>query len=190
MKLALLMSCSLGIVAVSPALAQAPMNPAASATGVSMAMTPMPGLTDIDYIRLAADSDMYEIKSSELALKKSKNPEVRAFAQQMIDDHTKTTDALMAAIANSGGHLPKPPMKLSSETGTMLAQLQAASTPTFDATYLNQQTKAHRMAWSVHKGYADNGADPALKQVAMTAVPIVESHLSHVGMIKGGMSGM
>jgi len=36
------------------------------------------------------------------------------------------------------------------------------------------------MAWSLHKGYATDGTDPALKQVASTAVPIVEMHLQHL----------
>jgi putative membrane protein len=39
---------------------------------------------------------------------------------------------------------------------------------------------AHQKAWALHKGYATEGTDPALKQVAATAVPIVERHITHL----------
>ena len=43
---------------------------------------------------------------------------------------------------------------------------------------LQQQMAGHQQAWALHDGYATDGADPALKQAASTALPIVEHHLS------------
>ena len=38
----------------------------------------------------------------------------------------------------------------------------------------------YQTAWALHKGFATDGADASLRQVASTAVPIVERHLLHV----------
>jgi putative membrane protein len=44
---------------------------------------------------------------------------------------------------------------------------------------MQQQAEAHKTAWALHKGYATDGQDPALRQVATSAVPIIEKHLAH-----------
>lgn len=46
------------------------------------------------YRTMAAQSDAFEIASSQLALERSRNPAVRRFAQQMIQDHGMTSQAL------------------------------------------------------------------------------------------------
>ena len=50
----------------------------------------------------------------------------------------------------------------------------------FDNLYLTQQLQAHQQAWALQKGYAVDGDDVALRQVASAAVPAVERHLSMV----------
>jgi predicted outer membrane protein len=51
----------------------------------------------------ALRSDAYEIESSRIALERSRNPRVRAFARQMIKDHTDTTNALLPPGASLNG---------------------------------------------------------------------------------------
>jgi predicted outer membrane protein len=46
------------------------------------------------YRMMAAQSDAFEIASSQLALERSRNPVVRRYAQQMIQDHSMTSQAL------------------------------------------------------------------------------------------------
>ncbi|MBV9076186.1 MAG: DUF4142 domain-containing protein [Methylobacteriaceae bacterium] len=43
----------------------------------------------------ALRGDAYEIESSRIALQKSRDPRVRAYARQLIADHQRTTDALL-----------------------------------------------------------------------------------------------
>src|ERR1700716_742753 len=47
------------------------------------------------FIELAAQDGMTEVQLGELALRNSKNPHVRQFAQQMIDDHGKANIELV-----------------------------------------------------------------------------------------------
>ncbi|PVE23073.1 DUF305 domain-containing protein [Microvirga sp. KLBC 81] len=46
------------------------------------------------YRMMAAQSDAFEIASSQLALQRSRNPTVRRFAQEMIQAHAQTSQAL------------------------------------------------------------------------------------------------
>jgi predicted outer membrane protein len=57
------------------------------------------------YRMMAAQSDAFEIASSQLALERSRNPVVRRYAQQMIQDHSMTSQALNGgrAVYNANG---------------------------------------------------------------------------------------
>ena len=141
-------------------------------------------------MKLAADGDNYEIQSSKLALRRAQRDDVKAFAQQMITDHTQTSKSLMSALSNGDRKIAKPSMALSAENQANLKLLQKAPKGSFDTLYLTQLVTPHQKAWSLHKGYATSGTDAPLQQVAASAVPIIEMHLGHVkGMVPAAMSG-
>ena len=79
-------------------------------------MAPPPttaGATAMDvpaYVQTAASGDMFEIRSSQLAQKQSKNSQVRDFAQRMITDHQASTAALKNAVQDgaAGTTVPAP----------------------------------------------------------------------------------
>jgi putative membrane protein len=144
-----------------------------------------------DYVRLAADGDNYEIQSSKVALMRSKRADVKSLARQMITDHMQTSKSLMAALSNADRKITPPSTTLSDANMSKIQLLKKAPRASFDNLYLQQQMQAHQMAWSLHKGYATDGTDPALKQVASTAVPVVEMHLQHLkSLTSASMSGM
>ena len=170
-----------------PAMAQdAPANTgmmSSSDGGVSPTM----GTSATDYVKMAADGDMYEIQSSKIALAKSKRADVKSFAKDMIDDHMQTSASLKAALKNPDRTITPPSMMLSSDSAAKIALLKKAPKASFDGLYLQQQMMAHQTAWALHKGYATDGTDPALKQVASSAVPIVERHIAHLKSMPSGM---
>lgn len=181
-----LLACS--TIAAAPALAQDPTAMTGSMNSADVGIAPVAGLSASDYVNAAADSDLYEITSSRLALSKSKNANVKSFARQMIADHMTTTKSLMAALKNPDRTITKPSVKLSTANQSKVELLKNAPKASFDQLYMQQQMQAHQTAWSIHKGYVLDGSDPALKQVASTALPIVERHL---GSLKnGGMAVM
>lgn len=149
-------------------------------TATQVGAAPMTGTPSQSYVAWAADSDMYEIQSSKLALAKAKNPATKDFAREMIADHTQTTRSLMAALPRTEPKVAKPPKALSEPNAAKIAALKDASPDAFDALYMQQQAEAHKAAWSLHQGYATDGQDAALRQVATTAVPVIEKHLAHV----------
>lgn len=170
-----------------PVVAQDPTTMTGTMSATDVGVSPMMGTSATDFVKMAADSDNYEIQSSKVALSKSKSPAVKGFAKQMITDHMKTTKGLMAALKNPDRTIATPSMMLSSDNASKLALLKKTPKASFDTIYMQQQMQAHQSAWALHKGYSTDGTDPALKQVASTALPIVESHLS---MLKGMTPGM
>ena len=80
----------------SPAAAQQMMAP-----GASMA-SPMAALTPETFRAMAMITDTFEIESGRLALERSRNPRVRSFAEQTIQDHTMTSQALMGGARVAG----------------------------------------------------------------------------------------
>lgn len=127
------------------------------------------------YVRMAGSSDMYEKESSQFILSSAQNADVRRFAEMMVGDHTNTTAQLLAAAKQSG--ITADP-KLLSKHAQLLRQLRGASDTTREKTYIRQQVKAHEQALALHQAYSERGDNPALRQVAAAAVPIVQAHLS------------
>jgi putative membrane protein len=179
------------LTAVAPALGQDPTAMTGSMSATDVGASPMTGTSATDYVKLAADGDNYEIQSSKVALMRSKRADVKSLARQMITDHMQTSKSLMAALSNADRKITPPSTMLSNANMSKIQLLKKAPRASFDNLYLQQQLQAHQMAWSLHKGYATDGTDPALKQVASTAVPVVEMHLQHLkSMASGSMSGM
>ena len=130
------------------------------------------------FIKTAAASDLYETESSKLALDKSKNKDVRDFAQMMITDHAKTTAGVKAAAAKA--NLTVSPPELSADQQKMMDTLQPLSGADFDKAYLAQQLPAHQQALALMQNYAAKGDTPALQDAAKTAIPIVEKHIDRL----------
>jgi putative membrane protein len=127
-----------------------------------------------EFVQAAASSDQFEILSAVTALTQSTQPEVRAFAARMLQDHQQLGKALQDAATRSG--LKPPEMAMSADQAQLLGALQSVSGKDFDILYLKQQTLAHLSALAVEQMYAKAGDDPALQRLATTTVPLISSH--------------
>lgn len=160
----------------APALAQ----PAAPAPGIQARTTAA------TYVTMAASSDTYERESSQLVLQHAANPDVRNFAQMMINDHANTSAQVMAAAKDASIGKPGGP---NAKHATMLKALRAMPHATMERGYVDQQVMAHEEALALHQGYAAQGDNPGLKAVAASAVPIIEGHLAEIRRIQTAMGG-
>ncbi|MFZ3482936.1 DUF4142 domain-containing protein [Sphingomonas sp. 3-13AW] len=150
-----------------------------TATGVGAGMsadaTPTAAMP---YVATAGSSDLYELESSRLALQRAPSPAVKQFAQMMIDHHTMTTQQV-AQAAQAAGMTPPPPALLPPHQA-LLDKLQPLNDAAFQRTYLQQQHTAHQMALGLHQNYASSGDTAQLRQVAATAVPVVQGHIDQL----------
>lgn len=138
-----------------------------------------------EFVQAAGQSDSFEILEASTVLSQTTNPDVRSFAQHMLDDHTRTKAALADATARAG--LAPPPDGPSTDQAQMLSALQSERGPDFDKTYLKQQALAHHSALAVEQKYAAQGDQPALRQAASSAVPVISAHLQMAEQMKSRM---
>ena len=137
--------------------------------------SPNDAVTTTFYIPQAAISDMYEIQAAELALVRARSPELKAFAQMMINDHKKTSAALRQFVADNPVNIA-PPANLDARRAAMISNLRSAGDQEFDSQYIGQQAAAHQEALNLHKSYAARGDYPALKKLAQSTVAVIEKH--------------
>jgi len=160
----------LAVMLAAPAFAQS----AAEKTGVNSVMGVAPKTED--FVTEAAASDMFEIESSKLAVERSQDPATKTFAQQMIADHTKTSDELKALV--SGGKVKAMlPTAMSSAQQSMLDDLKKLNGDDFTKQYHSDQEDAHEDAVDLFKRYGDEGDNADLKAWAAKTRPALEHHL-------------
>ena len=183
---AAMLACS--VVSLTPSIAQDPTQVTGALSSTDAGVSPITGQSATDYVTASTDGDLYEIASSRLALSKTKNPNIKSFARQMISDHTTSAKSVDAALVNSDRKITKPSPKMSNANASKIELLKKAPKGSFDQLYMQQQEQAHQVAWSIQKGYVLNGSDPALRQVASTTLPVIERHIvSLKGSHTGGM---
>jgi putative membrane protein len=138
-----------------------------------------------------AQGNMAEIEAGKIALQKSQNTEVKAFAQQMIDDHTKGLQEVQSVAQSKGVTLPSEP---DAKHKAMASKLNNLSGDAFDRTYLSQAGVAdHKKTHALVQKVQSNAKDADVKALAAKLEPTVAQHLTHVtqlnASIKGGGSG-
>lgn len=164
------------IIAVSLAACSKPADKTADATPPIAAPAAPAPMTAADFVAKAGSTDMFEITEAKMAMKTSKNADVKTFAAMMVADHTKSTDALKAAIAKSGQAL-SPPAAIPADMQAKVDDLSKAAAADFDRAYVGQQVDAHTDALGVMQGYAAGGDTVALKDFAAATAPVVQGHL-------------
>jgi putative membrane protein len=150
------------------------------------------GVTKLDansarFIHTVGIANTFEIQSSQVALQKTDNADVKQFAQQMINDHTKAGAKLTGITRDD--KLPAPPTQLDPKHKKIMGSLQEKSGASFDRAYIQAQTKAHHEAVDLFAKYGRSGENHDLRQFASTTLPTLESHLRHVERLSGMAAG-
>lgn len=170
-----LAAASLALLALAtPALSAQP----AMAQAAALTAPPPPATTALPYLRAAASGDQFEIQSSQLALRLSRDPQVRRMAQMLITDHRRLT-AETTQTARRARIIPPPP-RLLPHHAALLRDLRQTRRGQFEAAFHAAQLTAHQEALALHRTYATQGDVRALQASAGRAVPVVERHLSRV----------
>ena len=155
----------------APALAQS-----TTTTGTTPGGQPQNGqaanVSTPEFVRNAAIGGMFEIQSSQLALKKTQDQDVKQFADRMIKDHTQVDDKLKSLAKGE-----TVPSDLDQPHQQMLQKLQGENGSNFVDTFKQMQVSEHRKAINLFQGYAQNGDNQQLKQLAQQTLPTLQEHL-------------
>ena len=129
-----------------------------------------------DFINNAGQASLVEIRTSEMSLEKSASPDVKVFAQTMIDQHKAALDKIKAAA--QAGSLMAPSEILDDFHMRRINDLtETDGDADFDADYAALQVDAHKDAIRLFEDYAkDADATPDLKTLAEEMLPTLTAH--------------
>ena len=152
-----------------------------SAMKMSAKMNP-----DSKFMMMLATGGMNEIGLSNTALAKSSNDDVKKFAQQMVDDHTKAGDDLKNLAMSKSVTLPS---SMDAKHMAENTKLNSLSGNAFDMEYTKMMVKDHEMTVALLKKESMSGKDAEAKAFAANLLPTVQGHLDMARSMMAKMSG-
>jgi putative membrane protein len=157
-------------------------NMGAADNGMSGAAMTDP-TSDAGFATAAAASDMFEIQSSQKALATTKVPAIKAFAQMMVTEHTKSSAELKTLA--SGMNPPMTlPTTLPAEQQALLSSLDGKTGTEFDRAYLAAQRTGHQGTLTKVNAYVAAAKPGGLKDFASKMSGVVQKHLNMLDKIK------
>ena len=133
------------------------------------------------FVTKAAKGNFAEVELGKLASEKSSNPDVKAFGEQMVADHSKANDNLKP-IADSNG--VQWPTQLTGEPKTLYNRLSKLSGPAFDKIYVRAMLQGHQKDAKAYETESGKVKDSQLKSYIDQTLPVVQQHLSHIQSIQ------
>ena len=142
---------------------------------------------DKKFLMTATDGSLFEIKTSQLALQKSQNADIKQYAQQMIDDHTKLMDQ-MKPVASEAGVTPQTDLMMAKHKA-LYSKLQGMNEPQFDQAYIKAQLADHKESQKAFQTEQSKGTLASEKAAAAQGQPIIDQHLQHIQQLSQSQSG-
>jgi putative membrane protein len=128
---------------------------------------------DKQFLSMAAQSDMNEIKLSQLAETKASSPQVKAFAKKMVADHTKL-ETQMKPFATKWDLTP--PAGLDADHQAIYDRLNGLSGSDFDKAYMTAMAQDHHKALDAFTTEAQSTQDPQFKAAVLKGKTVVAGH--------------
>jgi putative membrane protein len=147
-------------------------------------------LTDPQIANIAYTAGVLDIANARLALKKSHNRAILAFARDMIRDHTAVNRKALALVRKLHITPQNNPTSqaLVKESDQVRAQLASLSGPAFDKAYIQNEVAYHKTVNSALKTeLIPDARNPQLKRLLETGLKIFEGHERHAEMIADRM---
>ena len=123
----------------------------------------------------AAVANLYVIEASKMAVERARSPEVRAFAQKMIEDHEDIGGKLGSFVGNMN-QPHEVPQEVDRPHRILLDDLSGAAPEKFDDRYIFQQRAAHDNVLILFRAFSKRGGHEGLRNLAKLGLPTLEEH--------------
>jgi len=132
------------------------------------------GISDGNFVRKAADSDMLEVALGEMAVERASSPDVKQFGQTMAKDRALDSNKLLEIAKANNIAVP---VDMDREDHEIRLQLSGMSGREFDIAYMKHLVSDHEDDLRVFEQMADQGANPDIRNYARQDLPILREHL-------------
>jgi putative membrane protein len=138
--------------------------------------------TDPQIAHIAYTAGQIDIEAGQQALDKTKNPQIKDFAQQMVRDHTAVNDQALALVKK---------LKVTPEDNPTSRALQDAakkerdklanlSGAAFDKAYIDNEVAFHKTVnRALSKTLIPDAKNPELKSLLQTGLKLFTEHQTH-----------
>jgi putative membrane protein len=154
----------------------APTQRAADTTAAAARAQVSPTLSTSDaaFMTTAARGGMAEVQLGQLAVQNGQSAAVRRFGQQMINDHGRANQELMALAQRKQ---ITPPSGIGAEHQQTYDTLAGLRGSAFDRAYARAMVQDHQEDLRAYQNEAQNGTDADVKAFAARSVPLLQEHL-------------
>ena len=138
--------------------------------------------TDPQIAHIAYTAGLLDVEAGKQALEKSKNKDVRAFAQQMIGDHTAVNDQALALVKKlnvtpEDNATSQSLAKQANATREKLAGLTGAAV---DKAYVDNEVTYHKAVnGALSSTLIPDAQNTELKSLLQKGLQVFQSHLDH-----------
>ena len=164
------------------------MRPFLTAAGFALALTSIPALAedakpnDAQIAHIAYTAGVIDVKAAQLALQKSKNKEVRDFAEDMVRDHTAVNDQALALVKKLHVTPQDNPtsQSLSKDAAAKLKSYAALKGKAFDKAYIDNEVAYHKTVnGALQSTLIPNARNAELKGLLQTGLKLFTEHQHH-----------
>ena len=153
---------------------------------------PAPTISDANIAAVVLAANDADISNGKQAQLKSKDADVKAFAKQMITDHTSTNDKAKA-LAQKLSLLPEEndtSRGIKASQDSIRASLKLASGAAFNKAYIDNEVSYHQTVLdAIDNTLIPSAQNAELKQLLTDTRPVVAEHLDHAKTIQSKMGG-
>jgi putative membrane protein len=146
-------------------------------------------LNDAQIAHIAYTADQIDIQAAQQALEKSKNNEVRSFAQDMVRDHTAVNEKALALVKklNVTPEDNSTSQTLSKQAAAKSAELAKLNGAAYDKAYINNEVTYHKTVNDALQNTLIPGASNSeLKNLLTTGLKIFQGHQQHAEQVAAG----
>ncbi len=159
-------------------------TPAVFAVGVALlastaALAQPAKLTDPQIAHVAYTAGTIDIAAGRQALKISKNAQIRAFAQEMVSDHTAVNDKALALVKKLHVTPQDNPtsQSLKKDADAKLAELAKLKGAAFDRAYIQNEVAYHKTVnGALEKTLIPDARNGELKSLLQSGLKLFQEH--------------
>jgi len=147
-------------------------------------------ISDANIAAIVVGANKIDISAGEIALQRSKNPEVRKFAQRMMTDHNAVLNSAVKLVTKLGIIPVNNDLvaTLSKQSQDHEAKLLTLSGRAFDKSYIDHEVAYHKAVISViEEQLIPSATNQVLKDTLISVVPAFKAHLKHSEMIQSSI---
>jgi putative membrane protein len=129
-----------------------------------------------EFVKKAAAAGHAEVAAGKLGSQKATNPEVKAYAQKMVEDHTKANKELMAAAKPKNLEVPTEPDMMHKAMMEKFERQKADAD--FNHDFMQQMVRDHEAVVELfQQASTDSGVDAEFRGWAKKTLPHLQEHL-------------